>query len=244
MTSLADMPQGFDNLAKLGLAAYFCRIVFSAGGRAVSFLCPGRLSGHNKFERRIVVGHTQGGRPGRFGAIGLGGHACLGAVGLANYHGRGDIDHDPGQYDGLVAGQSPPDDGVFFDCPCRDICLSGLRWPWRPGPARRAHGTESAAISFYLCVYAAATIGTFAMLEYLGEPGQASGSIAELAGMGRTRPISAAMMAVFMFSLTGIPPLAGFWGKLLIFGSALKRGCPGQAEMCGFGLWFWRFWAC
>jgi NADH-quinone oxidoreductase subunit N len=45
--------------------------------------------------------------------------------------------------------------------------------------------------------------------------------IDELAGLGRLKPVPAGMIAVFMFSLAGIPPLAGFWGKFQIFGSAL-----------------------
>ncbi len=79
-----------------------------------------------------------------------------------------------------------------------------------------------AALLFYLCVYAAATLGTFAMLEFLGQSSRRVDNIDELAGLYRTRPVSAAMIAVFMFSLTGIPPLAVFWGKFQIFGSALN----------------------
>jgi NADH-quinone oxidoreductase subunit N len=73
-----------------------------------------------------------------------------------------------------------------------------------------------------LCVYSAATIGTFAALDYLGQPSRSIDGIEELAGLGRVKPLPAAMIAVFMFSLTGIPLLPGFWGKLLIFGSALN----------------------
>ncbi|HEY4761416.1 MAG TPA: NADH-quinone oxidoreductase subunit N, partial [Thermoguttaceae bacterium] len=78
------------------------------------------------------------------------------------------------------------------------------------------------AMLFYFCVYAAATIGTFALLEFLGQSQKRMDSIEELAGLCRTRPAAAAMIAIFMFSLTGIPPLAGFWGKLQLFGSALN----------------------
>ena len=45
-------------------------------------------------------------------------------------------------------------------------------------------------------------------------------AVDELAGLGRTRPAAAAVLAVCLLSLTGVPPLAGFWGKLLVFGSA------------------------
>jgi NADH-quinone oxidoreductase subunit N len=80
------------------------------------------------------------------------------------------------------------------------------------------------ALGFYLAAYAAATIGVFAVLEYLGQPGRRIDGVEELAGLGRTRPLAAALLALFMFSLTGVPPLAGFFGKLMVFGSALNVG--------------------
>jgi NADH-quinone oxidoreductase subunit N len=87
-----------------------------------------------------------------------------------------------------------------------------------------------AALGFYLVVYAAATIGAFAVLEHLGRPERRIEGVEELAGLGRTRPLAAAVLAVFLFSLTGVPPLAGFWGKLWLFGSALNvDGTSGTA---------------
>ena len=80
------------------------------------------------------------------------------------------------------------------------------------------------ATFFYLCVYAAATLGAFAVLAHLGRSGRQLDSVDELAGLGRTRPAMAAAMAVCLFSLTGLPPAAGLWGKLLVFGSALNVG--------------------
>lgn len=77
------------------------------------------------------------------------------------------------------------------------------------------------AMLFYLCVYAVATIGTFAALDYLGRRDAQLDGVDELAGLGRSRPLAAAAVAVFMFSLAGIPPLAGFWGKLTLFLGAL-----------------------
>ena len=101
-----------------------------------------------------------------------------------------------------------------------------------------------AALWFYLVAYAAATIGAFAVLEHLGRPDRRLDGVDELAGLGRTRPLAAALLAVFMFSLTGVPPLAGFWGKLLVFGSALNvGGAAGQAAAAG-GSPAWRLSAC
>jgi len=93
------------------------------------------------------------------------------------------------------------------------------------------------ALLFCLCVYAAATIGGFAVLTYLGGEKKEILCVDELAGLGRTRPLVAAAMAVFMFSLAGISPLAGFWGKLALFAGALSVGAGPAAEN-GLRPWF------
>jgi NADH-quinone oxidoreductase subunit N len=77
------------------------------------------------------------------------------------------------------------------------------------------------AAFFYLAVYCLATIGAFAALKYLGGREQQVDGLDELAGLGRSRPLPALALAVSMFSLAGVPPLAGFWGKLTLFTSAL-----------------------
>ncbi|MFZ5828792.1 MAG: NADH-quinone oxidoreductase subunit N [Planctomycetota bacterium] len=87
-----------------------------------------------------------------------------------------------------------------------------------------------AALLFYLAVYAAATIGVFAALRYLDRGGQQIDGVDELAGLARTQPATAGVLAICLFSLAGIPPMAGFWGKLLLFGSALEvHGGPGPS---------------
>jgi NADH-quinone oxidoreductase subunit N len=78
------------------------------------------------------------------------------------------------------------------------------------------------AMLFYLCLYALATIGVFAAIEYLGRRDRRLDTVDDLAGLARENPAVAAMLAVFMFSLAGVPILAGFWGKFQIFGSALS----------------------
>lgn len=93
------------------------------------------------------------------------------------------------------------------------------------------------ALGFYLVAYAAATIGAFAVLEHLGRPERRIDGVEELAGLGRTRPLAAAVLALCMISLTGVPPLAGFWGKFLVFGSALNVGDAAGAAG-GRQLWF------
>ena len=82
-------------------------------------------------------------------------------------------------------------------------------------------GLGVAALLLYLTVYAIATLGIFAALAHLGSSDEEVSTIDQLAGIGRTRPLIAAALAVMLFSLAGIPPLAGFWGKFGIFYSAL-----------------------
>ncbi len=79
-----------------------------------------------------------------------------------------------------------------------------------------------AATLFYLTVYALATTGFFAALAYLGSRDRQVNDVDELAGLGRTHPSMALALTVFLFSLAGIPPLAGFWGKLTLFSAALN----------------------
>lgn len=90
------------------------------------------------------------------------------------------------------------------------------------------------ALWFYFATYAAATVGAFAVFEALGRFDRRIDSVNELAGLSHTAPGFAALLAVFMFSLAGIPVLAGFWGKFLIFGSALNVGDTGANTH----LWF------
>ena len=82
-----------------------------------------------------------------------------------------------------------------------------------------------AAVLFYLTVYIVMTLGSFLivlrMRDAAGEPVE---TIASLAGLSQTRPGLAAAMAVFMFSLAGIPPLLGFNAKLAVFSAAVDAG--------------------
>ncbi len=82
---------------------------------------------------------------------------------------------------------------------------------------------------FYLAAYAFAAAGTFAAFAYLGGRGDAVETIDELAGVGRAQPLVAALLAVFMFSFAGLPPLAGFWGKFALFSAAVKVGTADPA---------------
>ena len=79
----------------------------------------------------------------------------------------------------------------------------------------------SGSVFFYLVVYALMTLGAFGGFLALEMKGRGVQSVDDLAGLGWTHPWSALALSICLLSLTGIPPLAGFWGKLEIFGSLL-----------------------
>ncbi len=112
--------------------------------------------------------------------------------------------------------------------------LIGLAVALAAGNASGPLGGVGAA-AFYMAVYAAATLGAFAVLEYLGASDQRIDGVDELAGLGRTRPWAACMLAVCLFSLLGAWPMSGFWGKLLLFAGALN--VDGHAD-AGLRWWF------
>jgi NADH-quinone oxidoreductase subunit N len=95
------------------------------------------------------------------------------------------------------------------------------------------------AAFFYLAVYCLSTIGAFAALKYLSGRETQVDSLDELAGLGRSRPLPALALAVSMFSLAGVPPLAGFWGKLTLFYSALGvDSSPASGASAPLRPWF------
>ncbi len=72
-------------------------------------------------------------------------------------------------------------------------------------------------VLFYLVAYAAMTLGAFAVLSYLGTKERPVNQIEDLAGLWKSHPGVAVMMAVFLFSLLGMPLTAGFLGKMFLF---------------------------
>ncbi|MBO9499612.1 MAG: NADH-quinone oxidoreductase subunit NuoN [Novosphingobium sp.] len=90
-----------------------------------------------------------------------------------------------------------------------------------------AAGTQAGASAMlvYLAIYVAMTIGGFvSVLMLKDEAGEPVEAIADLAGLSRTRPALALCLAMVMFSLAGIPPLFGFWGKFVVFQAAVNAG--------------------
>ena len=88
-----------------------------------------------------------------------------------------------------------------------------------------ASQTGPAALYFYAATYGLATVGAFGVIAAI-ERAQPAGcqNVSDLAGLYRRSPLLAIALAVFVLSLAGIPPLAGFFGKFAVFAAALKLG--------------------
>lgn len=76
----------------------------------------------------------------------------------------------------------------------------------------------------YLLIYLPMTLGSFAIILSLRRDGKHLDQLSDLAGFSKTRPVLAAIMTLIMFSMMGIPPLAGFFGKLYVFMAAVDAG--------------------
>ena len=105
-------------------------------------------------------------------------------------------------------------DGLFLDRP------HGLR----AGRARRRHAEGVQGVLVYMAIYVAMTLGTFACILSMRRDGQMVEEIGDLAGLARTNPAMAFFLAMLLFSLAGIPPLAGFFAKFYVFLAAIKAG--------------------
>jgi NADH-quinone oxidoreductase subunit N len=81
-----------------------------------------------------------------------------------------------------------------------------------------------AGMLFYLLGYAFMNLGAFGVLSLLGKKGEECTDLSDYAGMGFKYPLIGLVMAVFMFSMAGIPPTVGFMGKFYIFTAAIKSG--------------------
>jgi NADH-quinone oxidoreductase subunit N len=84
------------------------------------------------------------------------------------------------------------------------------------------NGLGTASILYYLLAYSFMNIGAFTIVILLGKKGADNTLINDYAGIGFTYPLLAAAMTIFLLSLAGIPPLAGFMGKFYVFSAAVK----------------------
>jgi NADH-quinone oxidoreductase subunit N len=89
-----------------------------------------------------------------------------------------------------------------------------------------AAGTAEGAqgVLVYIAIYVAMTLGTFSVILTMKRNGQHFENISDFAGLSRTNPLLAFFFAMLLFSLAGIPPLAGFFAKFYVFVAAIKAG--------------------
>lgn len=89
-----------------------------------------------------------------------------------------------------------------------------------------AAGTPAgvSSVLFYMAVYVAMTIGAFACILLMRRRGGMTEAIEDLSGLTRTNPGLAVILTVLLFSMAGIPPMAGFFGKLYVFMAAIEAG--------------------
>jgi NADH-quinone oxidoreductase subunit N len=88
--------------------------------------------------------------------------------------------------------------------------------------AGTAEGVQGVLV--YMAIYVAMTLGTFACILAMRRDGQLVEDIGDLAGLARTKPAMALFLAMLLFSLAGIPPLAGFFAKFYVFLAAINAG--------------------
>jgi len=83
----------------------------------------------------------------------------------------------------------------------------------------------ASAVLFYMAVYVVMNVGAFLCVLWMRDgEGRPIETIASLSGLSQTRPLMAFALFVFMFSLAGVPPMFGFWPKLLVFQAAVAAG--------------------
>ncbi len=88
-------------------------------------------------------------------------------------------------------------------------------------PAGETRDLAAMAVIFYLVTYLFMNLGAFFVVDYI-ERREGSDQIAVIKGWGKTHPLPALLLAVFLFSLTGLPPLAGFVGKFYLLAAVVK----------------------
>ena len=87
-------------------------------------------------------------------------------------------------------------------------------------------GTEAGyqSVAIYMAIYMVSTLGVFACILAMRREGSYVEDIADLAGLSKRSPLLALALLIFMFSMAGIPPLAGFFSKFYVFSAAIDAG--------------------
>jgi NADH-quinone oxidoreductase subunit N len=92
-------------------------------------------------------------------------------------------------------------------------------------------GNAYSSAMFYIVAYVLTTLGTFGLIMFLAREGFESEEIEDLAGLGRRAPWVAGVMAVFMFSLAGLPPMVGFYAKLSVLQALVSTNITGYVVL-------------
>jgi NADH-quinone oxidoreductase subunit N len=92
-----------------------------------------------------------------------------------------------------------------------------------------ANDIGKGAILYYLLAYAVSNLGAFGIIAVLDNADRPNDQVRDYAGLWNDRPALAALMTIFLLSLGGFPPLAGFVAKWYVFGAAVKAGYSGLA---------------
>ncbi|TDD11544.1 NADH-quinone oxidoreductase subunit NuoN [Nonomuraea deserti] len=90
------------------------------------------------------------------------------------------------------------------------------------------------AILFYLAVYGITTVGAFAVVTLVRDPGGEAGHLSRWAGLGKRAPMLAGVFAFFLLAFAGIPLTSGFFGKYAVFAAALDSGTQPGDSMGGW----------
>lgn len=80
------------------------------------------------------------------------------------------------------------------------------------------------SVLLYMLVYTVTNVGAFGLVILLESRGYAGQTVQDFAGLARKQPVAAFGMLLFLLSLGGIPPTAGFMGKLYVFAAAIRSG--------------------
>ena len=89
---------------------------------------------------------------------------------------------------------------------------------------------------FYTVTYVMTTLGTFGMIMLLSRQGHEAEEIKDLAGLAKRSPWCAGVMTIFMFSLAGLPPTAGFYAKLAVLQALVSTNVPGYLWLSVFAV--------
>ena len=89
---------------------------------------------------------------------------------------------------------------------------------------------------FYILTYVVTTLGTFGLIMLMARDGFEAEEIADLAGLHKRSPMLAAVMAIFMFSLAGVPPMVGFYAKLAVLQALVSTNDPVLLQLAIFAV--------